>query len=103
MRTIWKYPIPRTPSFALVMPRDATILTVQLQDGKPVLWALVEVEEPDVAGEDRHFKLLMTGQEMEPAHALAFDAERLRYVNTFQGNAWGPTLVFHLFEYRSGS
>ena len=41
-------------------PKDATILTVQLQDGKPVLWALVEVEDvPAKNAEDRHFRLLV--------------------------------------------
>lgn len=88
------------PSFAIVMPKDAEILTVQLQGGKPVLWALVETETAIAPNVDRHFELLVTGGPLDTHDALAFDAGRLRYVNTFQFNDWA--LVYHLFQYRSG-
>ena len=106
MRTIWKYPVPLTPSFALLMPKDAKILTVQLQGGKPVLWALVENESEATY---RHFRLYTTGEILDAPSGLAIDAGRLRFVNCFQYHGFprhhrdGSGLVYHLFQYEIGS
>lgn len=40
-RTIWKYPLAMTGSQFLTVPRFHSLLTVQLQNGSPCLWAEV--------------------------------------------------------------
>jgi hypothetical protein len=59
--TIWKYPVPLdTPGavFHLKMPVGAEVLTVQLQQGKPTIWALLD---PDARMIQRSFRIVGTG------------------------------------------
>jgi hypothetical protein len=85
MKTIYKYLIePGTDAFE--MPKGAQVLTVQTQDNRPHIWALIDVDESRV--EMRKFVPYGTGHLMpdEPG----------QYIGTFQLN--GGALVFHLFE-----
>lgn len=82
MSRIWKYPVKGT-HFALAMPEGARVLSVQIQHGEPVLWALVD---PEGIRRERRFAIVGTGHD--------FDATALNYVGTFQE---GP-FVWHLFE-----
>lgn len=84
MQTIWKYPVVLDDEFELRMPAGARLLTVQVQQGKPVLWALVN---PDVPQKTRRFRLYGTGQPLPDAPG--------EYVGSFQVH--GGALVFHLF------
>jgi hypothetical protein len=74
--------------FTLEMPKDAEILTVQTQNEKPCIWALVN---PENDKELRYFEVYGTG------HGIHYDMgiER-KYINTFQLD--DGSLVFHLFE-----
>ncbi len=83
MKTIWKYAI--NPKTEVAMPGGSRLLSVQVQDNQPQLWALVDPERAKVK---RNFVSFATG---EP-----FDDTGLTYVGTFQINGGG--LVFHLFE-----
>lgn len=50
MRTIYKYPLTLASLQVLKVPggdRDAKALTVQMQDGKPMLWVEVETDMAD--------------------------------------------------------
>jgi len=85
MKRIYKYPVPLTDDFTLALPRNAQILTVQMQHEKPQLWALVD---PAVSNVERNFIVRGTGHPV--------DDEGLEYINTFQ--LANGTLVFHLFE-----
>jgi len=80
MKTIWKYQI----AVMARMPKGAEILTVQMQNEEPCVWAVVE---PDAEKENRYLEVFGTGQ---PIHE---DVER-RYIGTFQQ----PPFVWHLFE-----
>lgn len=87
---IWKFPLPPYDERGMVtyrpvvdMPRDARILTLQLQDEEPTLWAVVDPQAPC---EPRRFVIVGTG------HPVPEDVGP--YVGTWQ---W-PALVFHLFE-----
>jgi hypothetical protein len=40
-RTIWKFPLKITDKQVLRIPRVHELLDVQLQDGQPMLWAMV--------------------------------------------------------------
>lgn len=86
MNTIWKYSLQSAPNFSIEMPRGAQILTVQLQGGRPYLWALVN---PDAVLEPRYFFLAPTGESFVPP--------ALDYIGTFQMD--GGAFVAHLFEH----
>lgn len=82
MKTIHKYPIRVAPRQYIPMPRGAQILCVQLQQGVPHIWALVNTDYGSVD------KIITT-------HATGGDAENAgTYIGTYQ---MGP-LVWHIFE-----
>lgn len=84
--TIWKFQIETTDTQFVQMPKDATILCVQVQNGLGVcLWAQVDPSQPK---ENRCIEIFGTG------HAI-ITANR-RYVGTYQLS--GGMLVFHAFE-----
>lgn len=85
MNAIWKYPVYVDDLFELEMPVGAAILTIQLQDRHPCLWALVDTSAPV---ERRKLAVRGTG--------LAIEAN-LRYIGTFQQ----PPFVWHLHEVMS--
>jgi len=92
MLAIFKYPIPIKDHSTLELPKDARILTVQIQRGTPQLWALVDSETEK---ETRYFRLSGTG------HPLGEDYLRIiNYIGTFQME--NGALVFHLFEIKKG-
>jgi hypothetical protein len=81
---IWKYQVPQNRLFEIEMPAAAHILSVQMQQDKTCIWALVN---PLLTKEMRKFQMVGTGHEFDlfPTH---------RFIGTFQD---GP-FVFHLFE-----
>jgi len=96
MEIIYKYKIPVSPDhlkrFKLYIPYDAEILSVQLQGGKPVIWAKLETQEQSV---ERTFVIYGTGIEImrgDCGYDLV-DCE-LNYVGAWQQ----PPYVWHLFE-----
>lgn len=82
---VWKYPLRLDDEVTFEMPEGACPLTVQVQDGIPTLWAVVD---PDAAPTNRMFRIAGTG------HPIGADVGA--YVGTFQ-LAEGA-LVFHLFD-----
>lgn len=85
-RHIYKYPV-RVGAFTLELPRDAEILSVQVQDAQPYMWAIVA---PDASLMSRQFEVFGTG------HPIITAAEDLIFIGTFQ--LYGGTFVGHLFE-----
>lgn len=87
MMTIWRFPIQPGP-FTLQMPAVSTVLSVQVKDGEPCLWGLVDPETPS---REWRFDAVPTGREV-PYNPREF-------LGTFQlsGTPLG-TLVFHLFH-----
>ena len=83
MKTVWKYPAMLNDEFSLKLPYGAEGLCVQLQNGIPTMWILVNPDE-DVY-EDRKFLCRGTGHPIEC---------EIRYIGTYQAS----TLVFHIFE-----
>lgn len=90
MKTIWRYEIPNQECFWLDIPQGSHVISVQLKDGAPHLWAIVETESKL---EHRMFTLVVTGQSLSDAFLVSHS-----YVGMFQLMGDGPTLVFHLFE-----
>ncbi len=87
MRTVYKYPLPFEAHFRLELPLGAKVLHVDVQLGKPQLWALVDPHSPLAW---RYFRVAGTG------HEIVQEPSRLDYVGTFQLH--DGQLVFHLFE-----
>lgn len=91
MRTIWKFEISEiTDRFSIDMPSDAEILTVQVQNGNPCIWAIVESEHTE---DRRYFEIIGTG------HPFKEDRDEIverKYIGTFQ--LYGGGIIFHLFE-----
>jgi hypothetical protein len=89
MKTIHKFPVPLTDAIiAIVMPKGAKILTLQVQMGKSCIWAEVDTKaEP----ENRRFRWTGTGHEIPKGSAILPD-----YVGTVQTD--GGAYVFHLYE-----
>ncbi|MBA7688460.1 hypothetical protein ES703_96941 [subsurface metagenome] len=92
MKRIFKYGIPPTNHFELVLPLNAEILTFQSQKEGFYIWAIIE-EGLNV--EKRYFRLAGTG------HDLTEDFPKIKkYIGTAQIADGG--LVFHLFELNRG-
>jgi hypothetical protein len=86
MNTIWKFPV-LGHALAIEMPRGAEILTVQMHNDSPVLWAKVDTTKPI---ELRYVDYYGTGHEIPDYH----QTER-KYIGTIQTS---DGLVFHVFE-----
>lgn len=86
MQTIHKYKIEEiTDLFEIEMPRGAKVLTVQLQQGTPCIWAQVDPKQPM---DKRQFRLAGTGHPLD-------ESTRREYIGSFQMS--NETLIFHLF------
>lgn len=48
MNKIWKFPFEITDDVVIEMPEMPLPLSVQVQDGKPTIWAIVNPEAPKV-------------------------------------------------------
>lgn len=86
---IFKYSIDldrRTQNIA--MPKDAKVLSAQMQHGQCQLWAMVDNSK---APYPRRIEVLPTG-------AFVERADRLSFLGTVQVNDGGSPLVFHIFE-----
>lgn len=89
MEVVYKYPLVVTDRQLVKMPKEAKILTVQVQNGEPQMWALVN---PDNETEEVPIRIHGTGHNIP-------DADRLAYIGTFQMPRYG--LVFHAFLERT--
>lgn len=84
-QVIWKWDVTAQKVNEIEVPRGAQFLTVQLQNGLPRVWALVD---PSAPREKRKLWVMPTG--------APWECRPLRYIGTFQVER--QTLVFHLFE-----
>lgn len=84
MSAIWKFPVPYGIDGAgpVRMPQGAQILSVQMQDGRPQLWALVDTDKPMV---QRDIAVYGTGWDISNPG---------KYLGTFQDGQY----VFHAFD-----
>jgi hypothetical protein len=84
MQAIWKFPLLIQDGQAVSMPAGAKVLCVQVQNGVPCLWALVDPTAPKLS---RNFFTFGTGHPIDPTG--------LEFVGTYQID--GGALVFHVF------
>lgn len=86
MPTIWKFSFETRDGVMIDMPEGAEILSLQLQNGMPTIWALVHPERRLAA---RWFRIYGTG------HPIDMEMEG-EFIGTYQ--LAGGALVFHVFE-----
>jgi len=86
MKRIYKYPLETTDVQTVSMPIGAKILTVQTQNDKPCIWALVNPEAPT---EKRNIEIYGNG------HEIHNEAD-LTYIGTYQ--MLDGELILHVFE-----
>lgn len=91
MTRIFKYPFPRGSHTELTIPRHFKPLSLQLQDGVPTLWALVDELSED---ETYQINIYMTGCYIED------DENPGIYLGTLQVR---PDYVEHYFYEPKGS
>lgn len=84
-RTIWKYELNMSDEQVIEMPQGTEILSVQVQNGKPCLWAFINF--PAREKETRVIEMYGTGH---PIHG-----EGRKFIDTFQLGEF----VGHVFEY----
>lgn len=85
MKTIYKYPIEVTDIQKIKLPFDSLIISVLNQNGKLVIYALVDTEEKDT--EERTIRIFGTGN---PCDVEEFDYN-------FLGSVFMGDLVWHIF------
>ena len=83
---IWKFPFPLGDAVTVRIPAGARLLSAQVQNGTPCVWALVQ---PDAGLVDRTLYIRGTGHSASGMAVLPF-------VDTFQLR--GGDLVFHVFD-----
>lgn len=89
MHTIWKFPLEVDDSQTITMPKGARILAVQVQHGRPCLWALVDANE-DVR-ETVEIRTHGTGHRIPEGDARSYE-----YIATYQLQS--GAFVFHAFR-----
>lgn len=87
MQAIWKFPLTVMDDQDVVLPKGSVILTVQVQNERPTLWAQVN---PDVVeAETRRIHIVGTGHLFEVIGSW-------RYIGTFQ--LLNGDFVGHVYE-----
>lgn len=82
---VWKYTLDPHDKQDLLLPKQAILLSVQIQEGNITLWALVN---PDMEKESRTFFIYGTDEDINRHN------EVVKYVATVQT----PPYVWHIFE-----
>lgn len=91
MKSIYKYPLKTEDVVRIKMPAGAEILTVQVQNGLPTLWALVN---PDAPLYERIIEIFGTGNPV----GIGDDSGSSRiYIGSYQ--LYNGSFVGHVFEY----
>ena len=93
--TIWKFPFEITDTQVISMPEGANILTVQVQNGEPCIWAIVNESAKLIS---RKIRVAGTGHtlpQME-VNQTSLSAGLRVYIGTIQMN--GGALIFHVFD-----
>jgi hypothetical protein len=97
MKSIFKYPLEITDEQEVMMPKWCTPLSVQMQNGQLVMWALVDTEQPIVRA---YVRVYGTGNPL-PDEFYA-NREYNHFVGTFQhGQFVGHVFIAGTFIHQS--
>lgn len=85
-KTIWKFQLEETSVQHIQMPVGHEILSLQMQNGVPCIWALVQPDRPKLP---ICIEIYGTGHDILPE----LPSEKRTFVGTYQTGAF----VFHVF------
>lgn len=85
LRKIYKYPFPSQQETKIALPKGYQICDIAFQGHDLYLWALVDIDEPDVIA---NFLFVGTGW-------VVMDCPNLNFIKTIHAPAG---LVWHVFE-----
>jgi hypothetical protein len=92
MAVVWKFPLEWEDKVQVPMPRGTTILSADVQDGRPVVWGLVKDFEGDAPPfVTRAFRVAGTGHPIDEGVPMTF-------VGTIRVSNHVADLVFHIFD-----
>ena len=85
MKTIHKYPLEYVERQTIALPKGCHTLCVQIQDGEPCLWAVVNPKKPKI-----DCTIIMSGTGAHDALQFKTDPREVRYLGTVQtrGCVW---------------
>ena len=86
MLKVWKFPIVIDDYQSIAMPSGARLLHIDLQNGTPCIWALVD---PHASIVKRKLRIAGTGHPIDPI-------ETRNHVGTVQ--MLGGNLIWHVFD-----
>ena len=87
MKTVYKYPLQLVEKQEISLPDNHQILDIQLQNGVPCMWVLLDVDDLQPSKSHTFYiSIFGTGHK--------FDAKQLNFIKTLQFNSG---LVFHFF------
>ena len=89
MKTIWKFTLSVQDKQEIEMPKDAIILTAQIQKDELQLWAAVDTDI-SIPTEIRYIGICGTGNPIPNPNNMN------KYISTFQ--LYNGALIFHVFE-----
>lgn len=89
-KVIFKFKLEIAYQQHIEMPKNTDILSVQIQNGWPCIWVLIDVDQINNT-ESRTFDMFGTGTPIK-----CHDSVELKFIDTFQ--LCGGSLVYHLFE-----
>lgn len=87
MEVVYKYPLELVEKQELRLPDNHEILDIQLQNGVPCLWVLLNSDDMEPSAEHR-FYITMVGT------GHPFNSKQLSFIKTLQ---LSNQLVFHFF------
>lgn len=90
--TVWKYPIGVAPMIEIAMPQGAQVLSVQVQDNIPTVWALIDLNAKDNTTM-RRFVMVPTGKPLE----LEVN-DTLIHLDSLKVNDSAGERLVHVFE-----
>ena len=87
IRSVFKYPLTLVDFQTVMIPKNAQVLCVQMQDSQPCLWALTD-DSPKI---ERRFMIAGTGHVIDIPQG-----QSIHFIDTVQMS--GGRLVWHVFE-----
>jgi len=98
-KIIWKFQFPESSNAIIDMPENAEILDIQVQNERPVIWALVDPLAPKV---QRNFVIFLTEEDIEINRYNYTYLKTLQFMKAIDGThgirGWCPSIVIHIFE-----
>lgn len=99
MRTVWKIILDLTPAQTVTAPEGSQLLGVQIQDGKPILWLLADLDRP---ARDRTITIHATGTPLPEQVGTYLGSVQHPVFRQDKDAGWVMSEEWHIFEAPNG-